>query len=164
MQKLRQLQQQQRLNNTVSQVHDSAPPVSQGQGVGLGRAQRGRKRPSAMELRTRKDLAELVNPPGTEMYIPNCDNIAHLRATVTPSEGLWAGALFSFDVLIPAFYPYDPPQVVCVTPVYHPNIDEEGRISLNILGRDWMPGLDCLSRQYCTVFCSCLRAQSLICC
>ena len=30
----------------------------------------------------------------------------------------------------------------CVTKVYHPNIDLEGNVCLNILREDWKPGLD----------------------
>jgi len=48
---------------------------------------------------------------------------------------------FVFVVNIPLTYPYDPPKVNCETLVYHPNIDWEGHVCLNILRQDWMPVL-----------------------
>ncbi|GFR19035.1 NEDD8-conjugating enzyme Ubc12 [Trichonephila clavata] len=38
-------------------------------------------------------------------------------------------------------YPYEPPKVKCETEIYHPNIDLEGNICLNILREDWKPVL-----------------------
>uniref|UniRef100_A0A8C4RB72 NEDD8-conjugating enzyme UBC12 n=1 Tax=Eptatretus burgeri TaxID=7764 RepID=A0A8C4RB72_EPTBU len=38
-------------------------------------------------------------------------------------------------------YPHDPPKVKCETQVYHPNIDLEGNVCLNILREDWKPVL-----------------------
>uniref|UniRef100_A0A8B9MY39 UBC core domain-containing protein n=1 Tax=Accipiter nisus TaxID=211598 RepID=A0A8B9MY39_9AVES len=38
-------------------------------------------------------------------------------------------------------YPHDPPKVKCETMVYHPNIDLEGNVCLNILREDWKPVL-----------------------
>jgi ubiquitin-protein ligase len=61
---------------------------------------------------------------------------------VTPSDGLYTGATFKFQVTIPPSYPYDPPKVECQTLVYHPNIDWEGHVCLNILRADWMPVLN----------------------
>ena len=38
-------------------------------------------------------------------------------------------------------YPYDPPKVKCMTQIYHPNIDLQGNVCLNILKDDWKPVL-----------------------
>lgn len=38
-------------------------------------------------------------------------------------------------------YPHEPPKVKCETLVYHPNIDLEGNVCLNILREDWKPVL-----------------------
>lgn len=40
-----------------------------------------------------------------------------------------------------ANYPHEPPKVKCETKVYHPNIDLEGNVCLNILREDWKPVL-----------------------
>ena len=39
-------------------------------------------------------------------------------------------------------YPHEPPKVQCLTKIYHPNIDLEGNVCLNILREDWKPVLD----------------------
>lgn len=38
-------------------------------------------------------------------------------------------------------YPHEAPKVKCKTKVYHPNIDLEGNVCLNILREDWKPVL-----------------------
>jgi len=60
---------------------------------------------------------------------------------VNPKEGTYQGGKFKFTVDVPPTYPFDPPKVVCNTLVYHPNIDWEGHVCLNILRQDWTPVL-----------------------
>ena len=64
------------------------------------------------------------------------------NVTVTPDSGLWKNASFEFEAKVPKAYPHEPPKVRCVTPIYHPNIDWEGAVCLNILRKDWKPVLD----------------------
>ena len=47
--------------------------------------------------------------------------------------------IFSFKV--GQNYPHEPPKVKCETQVYHPNIDLDGNVCLNILREDWKPVL-----------------------
>ncbi|CAK1590737.1 unnamed protein product [Parnassius mnemosyne] len=50
---------------------------------------------------------------------------------------------FELTVTIPKRYPFEPPFVQFVTPVYHPNIDKEGRICMDMLKMPpkgtWLP-------------------------
>lgn len=39
-------------------------------------------------------------------------------------------------------YPHEPPKVICKTKIFHPNIDWQGNVCLNILREDWKPVLD----------------------
>merc|ERR1712065_11529 len=61
---------------------------------------------------------------------------------IVPSDGLWLGAKYEFEVSVPNNYPYSPPKVLCKTKVYHPNINWEGKVCLNILRAEWMPVLN----------------------
>merc|ERR1719169_70647 len=60
---------------------------------------------------------------------------------ITPEEGFWRGATYNFAFNIAALYPHEAPKVKCETKVYHPNIDVQGNVCLNILREDWKPVL-----------------------
>jgi len=106
-----------------------------------GRGKRGEKT-KAVVLRVQKDVAEIGSIPGVEVDFPDSNNLMTFYTNITPSDGLYTGATFKFVVNIPETYPYDPPKVECSTLVYHPNIDWEGHVCLNILRADWMPVLN----------------------
>ena len=98
-------------------------------------------RASAAEMRAQKDVAEMDPIPGVSVDFPDPDNLMCFTATIKPQEGLYQGAAFVFTLTVPNTYPFDPPKVLCDTPIYHPNIDTEGKVCLNILRADWMPVL-----------------------
>ncbi len=75
------------------------------------------------------------------MEFKDANDIMNFALYITPSEGIYMGATFHFTVNIPNTYPYNPPKVHCHTLIYHPNIDLEGHVCLNILRQDWMPVL-----------------------
>jgi len=39
-------------------------------------------------------------------------------------------------------YPFTPPKVRFLTPIWHPNISVDGKVCISILGEDWTPALD----------------------
>jgi len=98
-------------------------------------------RQNAAQLRAQKDISEMDPIPGTKISFPDPDNLMKFEVQVKPSDGLYLGGQFKFSVEIPTSYPYDPPKCTCETLVYHPNIDWEGKVCLNILRQDWMPVL-----------------------
>ena len=57
-------------------------------------------------------------------------------------DSIWCGGRYDFTMRVPPDYPHKAPIVHCDTPVYHPNIDTEGNVCLNILRADWKPVLD----------------------
>lgn len=68
------------------------------------------------------------------------------------------GGAFLFSFAVPSAYPHEPPKVKCLTKVYHPNIDLEGNVCLNILREDWKPVLTTTSVIYGLNFLFLVRA------
>ncbi|KAF7259439.1 hypothetical protein EG68_03314 [Paragonimus skrjabini miyazakii] len=54
-------------------------------------------------------------------------NLTQFFISVTPSDGLYAHAQFIFQITSPDVYPEEPPKVRCITPIFHPNIDDPSR-------------------------------------
>jgi ubiquitin-conjugating enzyme E2 M len=73
---------------------------------------------------------------------PNPNDLTMFHVAITPDTGFWKGAKYDFTFQIPAHYPHNPPKVTCGTQIYHPNINLEGKVCLNILREDWKPVLD----------------------
>jgi ubiquitin-conjugating enzyme E2 M len=73
---------------------------------------------------------------------PEPDDILNFVLTIEPDEGMYRQAKFTFDFNINQNFPHDPPKVRCREKIYHPNIDVEGKVCLNILREDWKPVLN----------------------
>eukprot|EP00878_Enallax_costatus_P003641 GHUV01003855.1.p1 GENE.GHUV01003855.1~~GHUV01003855.1.p1 ORF type:complete len:183 (+),score=30.03 GHUV01003855.1:237-785(+) len=109
----------------------------------------GKPKQSAGELRLNKDLSELQLPTNFGIEFPDGkDKPMHFVITIRPDEGMYRSGKFVFDFVVSTGYPYDAPKVKCKTKVYHPNIDLEGNICLNILREDWKPVLSISSVVY----------------
>eukprot|EP01018_Ginkgo_biloba_P033858 Gb_16782 [translate_table: standard] len=103
---------------------------------------RGGKQLTFAELRLHKDMSELSLPMSTSITFPNGkDELTTFEISIQPNEGYYTEGTFVFTVSVSPLYPYDPPKVKCKTKVYHPNIDLEGNVCLNILRDDWKPVL-----------------------
>uniref|UniRef100_A0A8C4TTY6 NEDD8-conjugating enzyme UBC12 n=1 Tax=Falco tinnunculus TaxID=100819 RepID=A0A8C4TTY6_FALTI len=76
-----------------------------------------------------------------EIDFSDQDDLLHFRLLICPDEGFYKGGKFVFSFKVGQGYPHDPPKVKCETMVYHPNIDLEGNVCLNILREDWKPVL-----------------------
>jgi len=100
-----------------------------------------KKRASAAQLRITKDLNELELPKTCKTEFPDVDDLLNFKLIIYPDEGFYRSGVFTFSFKIGPAYPHEPPKVKCETKVYHPNIDLEGNVCLNILREDWKPVL-----------------------
>jgi ubiquitin-conjugating enzyme E2 M len=99
----------------------------------------------ASQLRIQKDFAELGDVPSAVVNVPDPNDLMEFDVTITPQSGLYSGAAYVFHVSVPTGYPHQPPKVLCRTTIYHPNIDLDGHVCLNILHLpprgEWKPVL-----------------------
>ena len=64
------------------------------------------------------------------------EDLMNFRVSFKIIEGIYKGGSFVFKIEVPKSYPHDAPKVLCETTVFHPNIDMEGHVCLNILRED----------------------------
>lgn len=96
-------------------------------------------------LHIQKELPELPSLiiPQAKLYLDK-SNPMSFKVDYTPDkESFWYPGVYNFTFTIPNEYNSKPPKVMCNTKIYHPNIDLQGNVCLNILKEgDWRPTLD----------------------
>jgi hypothetical protein len=58
-----------------------------------------------------------------------------------PGDSPFQGGVFFLAIHFPTDYPFKPPKVNFTTRIYHPNINSNGSICLDILRDQWSPAL-----------------------
>ena len=93
--------------------------------------------------RIQKELRDLeLEPPSNCSAGPVEDDIFHWRGNIFGPEGSpYFGGIFVLDICFPRDYPFKPPKIRFDTPIYHPNINKNGSICLDILSGQWSPAL-----------------------
>src|SRR5688572_26222801 len=57
------------------------------------------------------------------------------------TDSAYSGGVFFLAIHFPTDYPFKPPKVNFTTRIYHPNINSNGSICLDILRDQWSPAL-----------------------
>lgn len=94
--------------------------------------------------RLQHELNEMnVSPPENCSAGPVDDSrMDHWSATIMGPKGTpFDGGIFNLDIKFPTNYPFRPPTIKFSTRVYHPNINKNGDICLDILKDQWSPAL-----------------------
>ncbi|CAL1282044.1 unnamed protein product [Larinioides sclopetarius] len=101
-------------------------------------------------LRLKKELERFQTQPMSGISCWPTDNLYELKASVMGPDGSpYENGVFYIDIQIPDKYPFIPPSVRFVTPIYHPNVDDSGRICLPSLKSPpqgaWKPNMNLAS-------------------
>lgn len=72
---------------------------------------------------------------------------------VIQGDSPYAGGVFFLSIVFPTDYPFKPPKVSFTTKIYHPNINANGSICLDILRDQWSPALTISKGKMMTVLC-----------
>lgn len=93
--------------------------------------------------RINKELNDLSKDPPTNCSAgPVGDDLFHWQATIMgPEDSPYSGGVFFLNIHFPSDYPFKPPKVNFTTKIYHPNINGQGAICLDILKDQWSPAL-----------------------
>lgn len=119
-----------KIKNKQREAVDGEPPTK-------------KQKQSPGELRLHSDISELNLPKNIKISFPNGkDDLMNFEIVIRPDEGYYQGGSFLFTFKVSSLYPHDAPKVKCKTKIYHPNIDLEGNVCLNILREDWKPVLN----------------------
>lgn len=120
----------------------------------------------ARRARIAKELKMLLDdpPPGVVVFPSgggdkDGDGIVVLTARISPSGNTpYSNGVFAVELGLGPRYPFEPPSVKFQTKLFHPNVDESGRICLDSLklppAGSWRPSLNLAQvlSQLCILF------------
>ncbi|XP_060912667.1 ubiquitin-conjugating enzyme E2 T isoform X2 [Labrus mixtus] len=100
----------------------------------------------ASRLKRELQMLSTEPPPGITCWHTE-EQIDDLRAQIVGgTDTPYEGGLFSLEIKVPERYPFEPPKIRFLTPIYHPNIDNSGRICHDALKLPpkgaWKPSLN----------------------
>lgn len=94
--------------------------------------------------RIQKEHRDLLkDPPANTSAGPVTESdMFNWKATIIgPEDSPYAGGLFFLNIHFPSDYPFKPPRLQFTTKIFHPNINANGGICLDILKDQWSPAL-----------------------
>ena len=94
--------------------------------------------------RIQKELIDLGKDPPANCSAGPIDekDQYHWQATIMgPEDSPFSGGVYFLNIHFPTDYPFKPAKLNFTTRIYHPNINSNGSICLDILKEQWSPAL-----------------------
>ncbi|XP_056244657.1 ubiquitin-conjugating enzyme E2 C isoform X1 [Seriola aureovittata] len=123
----------------ASQNMDPAATAASSTAALKGSESGGSAARSSVSKRLQQELMTLMmsGDKGISAF-PESDNLFKWVGTIDGAQGtVYEGLRYRLSLDFPAGYPYQAPRVKFVTPCFHPNVDEQGFICLDILKDKW---------------------------
>ena len=95
------------------------------------------------QKRIAKELKDIErDPPANCSAGPIGDDLYKWKALIMgPSDSPYQDGFFHLQITFPIDYPFKAPKIIFTTKIYHPNINSNGQICLDILKNQWSPAL-----------------------
>ncbi|KAG0165612.1 hypothetical protein DFQ28_008542 [Apophysomyces sp. BC1034] len=92
--------------------------------------------------RIQRELVDILRSPTPGItVVAEEDNVYRWKVLLSgPENSAYKGGTFKLDINFSPDYPFKPPTIKFLTKIYHPNIDDDGAICLDLLKADvWKP-------------------------
>ena len=96
------------------------------------------------DRRLQRELKRLEDSPpeNCSAGLVGADLYNWMATIMGPKDTPYEGGVFNLSIKFPTDYPFKPPKINFTTKIYHPNINRNGGICLDILKDKWSPALN----------------------
>uniref|UniRef100_A0A672HVQ2 E2 ubiquitin-conjugating enzyme n=1 Tax=Salarias fasciatus TaxID=181472 RepID=A0A672HVQ2_SALFA len=88
-----------------------------------------------------RELNDLARDPPAQCSAGPVGDDSKCPRQIGNKTNPYQGGVFFLTIHFPTDYPFKPPKVAFTTRIYHPNINSNGSICLDILRSQWSPAL-----------------------